>query len=263
MSAHANGLPGLDQRVYVVTGAGGGIGGATALRLLRTGASVVGVDISGKRLAGTAERASDLPGTFVAKKADITVEEGARAAIQVAIDEFETLHGLANIAGGMPNIDLQGFDIAIEALPLDYFHATFALNVDSTFLMSKAAAPFFRERGYGKIVNTASLAAFSNLDELGNLAYNSAKAAVVSLSQAIAQLLGRDGVRCNCIAPGLVFSERVKDFVDEGYVERHKLNAALRDLATPEDLAEAMAFFLEPQSDAVTGEVLRVAAGVR
>ncbi|MCW2957510.1 MAG: putative oxidoreductase [Solirubrobacterales bacterium] len=255
--------PPLHERVYVVTGAGGGIGGATALRLLRTGASVVGVDISGKRLAATAERAADLPGTFAVKKADITVEEGAHAAIQVAIDEFETLHGLANIAGGMPNIDLGGFDIAIEDLPLDYFRATFALNVDSAFLMCKAAAPFFRERGYGKIVNTASLAAFSNYDELGNLAYNSAKAAVVSLSQAIAQLMGNDGVRCNCVAPGLVFSERVRGFVDEGYVDRHQANAALPTLATPDDLAESMAFFLEPQSDAITGELLRVAAGVR
>jgi NAD(P)-dependent dehydrogenase (short-subunit alcohol dehydrogenase family) len=246
-----------------VTGAGGGIGGATALRLLRTGASVVGVDISGKRLAATAEQAADLPGAFVTTKADITVEAGARAAIQVALDAFDTLHGLANIAGGMPNIDLQGFDVPIEDLSLDYFRATFALNVDSAFLMAKAAAPTFRERGYGKIVNTASLAAFSNFDELGNIAYNSAKAAVISLSQAIAQLMGRDGVRCNCVAPGLVFSERVKGFVDEGYVDRHRLNAALPDLATPADLAEGMAFFLEPQSDAVTGEVLRVAAGVR
>ena len=252
-----------DPRIYVVSGAGGGIGGATALRLLRAGAGVVGVDISSKRLAAIEEHAAETPGTFVPCKADLTVEEGARSAVELAIDRFEVLHGLANIAGGMPNIDLGGFDIAIEDMSLDYFRATFALNVDSAFLMAKAAAPHFRERGYGKIVNTASLAAFSNFDELGNLAYNSAKAAVISLSQALAQLMGRDGVRCNCVAPGLVFSDRVMQFVSEGYVARHKLNAALPELATPEDLAEAMAFFLEPQSDAITGEVLRVAAGVR
>jgi NAD(P)-dependent dehydrogenase (short-subunit alcohol dehydrogenase family) len=252
-----------DIRTYVVTGAGGGIGGATALRLLRTGANVCGVDISSKRLAAMAENAAELPGEFATFKADVTIEEAARAAVGHALSTFDDLHGLANIAGGMPNIDLDGFDIAIEDFPLDYFRATFAMNVDSAFLMAKAAAPHFRAQSYGKIVNTASLAAFSNFDELGNLAYNSAKAAVISLSQAIAQLMGPDGVRCNCIAPGLVFSDRVKQFVSEDYVERHKVNAALPDLATPEDLAEGMAFFLEPQSDAITGEVLRVAAGVR
>jgi NAD(P)-dependent dehydrogenase (short-subunit alcohol dehydrogenase family) len=251
------------MRSYIVTGAGGGIGGATALRLLRAGGNVLGVDISSKRLMGTEEQAAGLPGDFAWHKADLTVEGGADAAFAAALERFEVVHGLANIAGGMPNIDLDGFDIPLEDFPLDYFRATFALNVDSAFLMSRACARHFKERGYGKIVNTASLAAFSNFDELGNLAYNSAKAAVVSLSQAIAQLMGRDGVRCNCIAPGLVFSDRVKQFVSEDYVARHKANAALPDLATPEDLAEGMAFFLEPQSDAITGEVLRVAAGVR
>jgi 7-alpha-hydroxysteroid dehydrogenase len=252
-----------EPRTYVVTGAGGGIGGATALRLLRGGANVVGVDISAKRLAAVEQKAAETPGTFATCRADITVEEAAQSTIALALDRFEVLHGVANIAGGMPAIDLEGFDIAIEDLTLDYFQATFALNVDSAFLMAKAAASHFRERGYGKIVNTASLAAFSNYDELGNLAYNSAKAAVIALSQAIAQLMGRDGVRCNCIAPGLVFSDRVKQFVSEDYVARHKRQAALAELATPEDLAEGIAFFLEPTSDAITGEVLRVAAGVR
>lgn len=251
------------MRSYIVTGAGGGIGGATALRLLRNGGNVLGVDISGKRLAATAEQAEGLEGTFAWHKADLTVEGGADAAFEAAVGHFEVVHGLANIAGGMPNIDLDGFDIPLEDFPLDYFRQTFALNVDSAFLMARACAPHFRANGYGKIVNTASLAAFSNFDELGNLAYNSAKAAVVSLSQAIAQLCGPHGIRCNCIAPGLVFSERVKSFVSEDYIERHKANAALPELATPEDLAEGMAFFLEPGSDAVTGEVMRVAAGVR
>jgi 7-alpha-hydroxysteroid dehydrogenase len=253
----------LDERNYVVTGAAGGIGGATALRLLGTGAGVVGVDISATRLGALEERAADLPGTLVTYRADITVEEGAKAAIAFALERFEVLHGLANIAGGMPNIDLDGFDIPIEDLPLDYFRSTFALNVDSAFLMAKSVTPHFTERGYGKIVNTASLAAFSNFDELGNIAYNSAKAAVIGLSQSIGQLLGPKGIRCNCIAPGLVFSDRVKGFVSEDYVERHRVNAALADLASPADLAEGMAYFLEPGSDAVTGEVLRVAAGVR
>lgn len=252
-----------DVRTYLVTGAGGGIGGATALRLLRTGANVCGVDISSKRLAAMAERADGLPGALTTVKVDVTIEAGAQAAIDHCLTAFDALHGLGNIAGGMPNIDLEGFDNPIEEIELGYFRATFALNVDSAFLMAKAAAPHFIAQSYGKIVNTASLAAFSNYDELGNVAYNSAKAAVIGLTQAIAQLMGPHGVRANCIAPGLVMSPRVLQFVSEDYTERHLAQAALPQLSSPDDLAEGMAFFLEPQSDAVTGEVMRVAAGVR
>jgi NAD(P)-dependent dehydrogenase (short-subunit alcohol dehydrogenase family) len=252
-----------EQRSYIVTGAGGGIGGATAERLLRAGGNVLGVDVSQRRLDALGERAQDLPGEYATHRADLTVDGGGQAVADAAIDRFEVIHGLANIAGGMPNIDLGGFDIAIEDLPLDYFRATFALNVDSAFLTAKAIAPHFYEHGYGKIVNTASLAAFSNYHELGNLAYNAAKAAVVGLSQAMSMLMGDKGVRVNCIAPGLVMSPKVLEFVDAGYVARHKANAAMPDLASPENLADGMAFFLEPGSDAVSGEVLRVAAGVR
>ncbi|MGK0680613.1 SDR family oxidoreductase, partial [Proteus mirabilis] len=74
---------------------------------------------------------------------------------------------------------------------------------------------------------------------------------------------GRKGVRANCIAPGLVLSARVQQFVQDDYMQRHLDYTTLGDLATPEDLAEGIAFFLEPQSDAVTGETMRVAAGVR
>ena len=139
----------------------------------------------------------------------------------------------------------------------------YALNVNSAFLMCRALEAHFLERRYGKILNVASLAAFANRPELGNVAYNSAKAAVIALTQSISVQMGRRGVRANCVAPGLVLSDRVRQWIDDGYLQRHLDYTAMDDLATPEDLAEGIAFFLEPQSDAVTGETLRVAAGVR
>jgi NAD(P)-dependent dehydrogenase (short-subunit alcohol dehydrogenase family) len=250
-------------RTYIVTGGGGGIGGATIHRLLRAGANVLAVDISYRRLSAVKERASGLGGRMETLKADVTTESAAQAAVTQALEYFGDLHGVANVAGGMPDYQDTDMDRALEEISLDYFRRVFALNVDSAFLLSKAATPHFKKKRYGKIVNVASLAAFANRPELGNAAYNPAKKAVIGLSETLSLLLGRDGIRVNTIAPGLVISDRVRDTLDEGYQQRHLAQTALGELATAADLAEGIAFFLEPASDAITGETLRVAAGVR
>lgn len=253
----------LDKRVYIVTGAGGGIGGAAALRLLKVGSKVLATDLSSRRLAKTVEKAQGLPGTIVTLKADVTTEEGTAAIIDAALSEFGAVHGVANVAGGMVNIDREVYDIPLESFTLDSWRAMYALNVDSAFLMCRGLEKHFVAQRYGKVVNVASLAAFANRMELGNAAYNSAKAAVVAFTQALSMQGGRLGIRANCIAPGLTLSDRVRSWIDEGYLNRHLDYTALGDLPTPDDLGEGIAFFLEPQSDAVTGETLRVAAGVR
>ncbi len=250
-------------RTYIVTGGGGGIGGATVKRLLGTGANVLAVDISSRRLNEVKEACTGLPGRLEVIKADITAETPAELSVQAALDHFGGLHGVANVAGGMPNYVGTDMDRPLETISLDYFRAMFALNVDSAFLMSKAAVPHFKRQQYGKIVNVASLAAFANRPELGNVAYNPAKKAVIGLAETLSLLLGRDGIRVNTIAPGLVMSNRARTTLDEAYNQRHLAWTALGRLATPEELAEGIAFFLEPASDGVTGETLRVSAGVR
>jgi NAD(P)-dependent dehydrogenase (short-subunit alcohol dehydrogenase family) len=253
----------LAERVYIVTGAGGGIGGAAAARLLRVGSSVLAVDLSSRRLAETVEKTAELPGTLRTIKADITTEEGTATVIELALTEFGAVHGVANVAGGMVNIDREVYDIPLESFSLEAWRQMYALNIDSAFLMCRGLEKHFVAQHYGKVVNVASLAAFANRMELGNAAYNSAKAAVVAFTQSLSMQGGRLGIRANCIAPGLVLSDRVRQWIDEGYLQRHLDYTALGDLATPADLAEGIAFFLEPQSDAITGETMRVAAGVR
>ena len=95
------------------------------------------------------------------------------------------------------------------------------------------------------------------------MAYNPAKKAVIGLSETLSVLLGRDGIRANTIAPGLVLSDRASGALGDGFKSRHLAQTALGRLATKDELAEGIAFFLEPQSDGVTGETMRVAAGFR
>ena len=250
-------------RTYIVTGAAGGIGGATVKRLLRTGANVLGVDISQRRLDAFAAGLADLPGRFATYRADLSNEDEVKAVIVCALDTFGDLTGVANVAGGMIGIEADSMDRPLAQIGLDYFRRTFAVNVDSAFLMAKHAEPHFVAKGYGKIVNVASLAAFANRPDLGDTAYNPAKAAVVALTQTLSILLGRSGIRVNAVAPGLVFSPKVTETFGGAYVERHLGYTALGKFATVEDEAEGIAFFLEPQSDAISGEVLRVSAGTR
>lgn len=250
-------------RSYIVTGGGGGIGGATVLRLLRTGANVLAVDISSKRMMGVKEKAAGLPGRMEELKADITAEAAADGAVKHALELFGDLHGVANVAGGMPAYSADSMDCSLESITLDYFQRMFALNVDSAFLMSRAATPHFKKKQYGKIVNVASLAAFANRPGLGNAAYNPAKKAVIGLAETLSVLLGPDGIRVNTIAPGLVMSDRASNTLDDAYKKDHLSQVPLGRLATPADLAEGIAFFLEPQSDGITGETMRVAAGYR
>lgn len=252
-----------DVRTYIVTGAAGGIGGAAAERLLRAGSNVVAVDISATRLEAFAERTAHHPGELLTVRSDITVEEGGRDVVARTLDRFETFHGIANVAGGIPKIDENSYDMLLKDISLEFFTATFKLNVESAFLMTKAAEDHLIEREYGKVVNVASLAAWGNRHELGNAPYNSAKAAVVGLTRTLSMLLGKHGIRVNAIAPGLILSPRVESFVEKGYHDRHLESTALGRLATLQEAGELIGFLLEPASDGVTGEVVRVAAGVR
>jgi len=253
----------VETRTYIVTGAAGGIGGATAKRLLRTGANVLGVDISQRRLDAFAETCSYLPGKLAVYRADLSKEDEVRAVIANCLETFDDMTGIANVAGGMVAIESESMDRPLAQIGLDYFRRTFEINVDSAFLMCKHAEPYFVKKGYGKICNVASLAAFSNRNDLGDTAYNPAKAAVVALTQTLSLLLGRSGIRVNAVAPGLVFSPKVTETFGGAYVDRHLAATALGKFATVDDEAEGIAFFLEPQSDGITGEVLRVSAGTR
>jgi len=252
-----------DQRTYIVSGAAGGIGGATVARLLRSGACVLGTDISQKRLNALVERNTEHAEKLAIMRADLTSEPATQAVVAACLERFGALHGIANVAGGMVGIDADSMDRPLQQIGHQYFQRTYALNVESAFLMCKAAEPHFIAQEYGKIVNIASLAAFANRHDLGDVAYNPAKAAIVALTQTLSLLCGRSGIRVNCVAPGLVQSDKVKEVFGADYVQRHLDATALGTLATIDDEAEAIAFFLEPQSDMITGEVLRVSAGTR
>ncbi|MBU1359010.1 MAG: SDR family oxidoreductase [Gammaproteobacteria bacterium] len=250
-------------RNFVVTAAAGGIGGELTMLLLEGGASVLACDISGKRLALLEERAGPMRDRLAVLKVDVADETGAGRAADTAIERFGTVHGVANIAGGIAGIGEDIIDRPIERISPDEYRQTVRLNLDSAFFMTRALVPHFRSQRYGKVVNVASLAAFGNFDHMGNAGYDAAKAGVVGLTHTLSRSLGPDGIRINVVAPGSVYTDKVRQAFSPEFIELQRSRIPLREHVGPLDVAKALAFFLSTESDAVSGEVLRASGGLR
>lgn len=250
-------------RNYLLTAAAGGIGGELAMLLLDAGARVFACDISGRRLAALQERAGERAGRLAVLKVDVADEGGAGAAAKAAIETLGTVHGLANVAGGIAGIGEDLIDRPIDRIAFAEYEQTLRLNLHSAFLMTRALVPHFRGQRYGKVVNVASLAAFGNFDGMGNPGYDAAKAGVVGLTHTLCRSLGPDGIRVNVVAPGSIYTERVRQAFSSEFLDMQRRRIPLREHVGPLDVARTLAFFLSPESDAVSGEVVRVSGGLR
>jgi 7-alpha-hydroxysteroid dehydrogenase len=250
-------------RAYVVTAAAGGIGSELVGILLADGARVLACDISSRRLTALSERFAQHREQLITLKADTADEAGVESVRRLAQDKLGDMHGLANVAGGIVGIGEDLIDRPLEKITLDEFQQTYRLNLQSAFLMIRALTPHFRARRYGKVVNVASLAAFGNFDHMGNAAYDAAKAAVIGLTHTLCRSLGPDGVRVNVVAPGSVFTERVQAAFSAEFNERQRQRIPLKIHTGPRDVANALAFFLSPLSDQISGELIRVSGGLR
>src|SRR5258708_31350442 len=189
------------QRLFVVSAGAGGIGGELVGRLLATGHRVLACDISSRRLAAVCERFRPHENSLLTHKADVADEASASRIAEIAVEHFDIVHGLANVAGGIAGIGEDVIDRSIERIGLEEMRQTFRLNVDSAFLLTRALVPAFKAARYGKIVNVASLAAFGNFDHMGNAAYDAAKAAVIGLTRTLSRSLGRDGIPVHGVEP--------------------------------------------------------------
>jgi len=187
--------------VFLVTGAGSGLGAAVASQVVADGGFVVCADIN--RGAGESV-AADLGANVRFIPTDVTSEADGQAAVDLAIDSFGHLHGLINCAGVAPGEKILGRNGAHR---LDSFAKTVGINLIGTFNMIRlAAAAIVKEEAgaegeRGVIVNTASIAAFDG--QIGQAAYAASKAGVVGLTLPVARELARHGVRVVTVAPGI------------------------------------------------------------
>jgi 3-oxoacyl-[acyl-carrier protein] reductase len=229
----------------VVTGAGRGIGAAIATRLARDGFKVVVTDLDASAATAVADRIDGL-----AAQLDVTDKD---AALSLAAT-LPRVDALINNAGIFP-------PAAIAEVSPEQFRLVMDVNVLGALIMTQALLPQLTAAAHAAIVNVASIAA--KLPTPGTAAYSPSKAAVVSLTKLCAVELADRGIRVNAIAPGGVRTEGTANVsADDDREARFNALIPAGRRAVPEDIADAVPFFLSRDSRYVTGQVLYVDGGL-
>jgi 3-oxoacyl-[acyl-carrier protein] reductase len=248
----------LDQRVALITGAAGGLGRATALRLAREGASLClsdRADLTEILALVQAEGAR-----AIAAPADVTDVAAVEAMVARTVAELGALDVLVNIAG----ISSHGASDDIDAMEFDRILRG---NLTSVFICCKAALPVMRARGYGRIVNMSSILGKNGgnprpwIDpaeqkRAGSVAYGASKAGVHALTYYLAKENARFGITVNAVAPGPIATHMTRNFP-----ESLRNLIPLGRMGAPEDVADAVAYLAGDSAGFVTGEVLDVNGG--
>ena len=241
-------------RTAIVTGGANGIGRATVERFLRDGYRVVLVDIveSGQGIADESD------GRAVFLRADLAEEGTAQAAVQLAIERFSGLDTVVN-NGGVSLLR----DVAEMTLPeWDRVHA---INLRAAWLFVRAARVHLREREHASVVNVSSFHGGATIDNF--TAYAASKAGVDGFTRAAAVELASDGLRVNAVAPGVIHTSMLQNWLDtvpdlDSALDRMRTYQPLGRLGRPEEIACAIAFLASKEASFITGTTLLVDGGV-
>ena len=255
MTAPAGRLAG---RVAIVTGAGSGIGRATATLLAAEGAHVLVADINEPAAAGVAADIVAAGGDAAPSVTDVSVEAQVAAMVAAAVERWGRLDILHNNAADLGPSTL-GRDRHVARMEREVWDRTLAVNLTGAMLGCKYAVPEMIRGGGGAIVNTSSAAAFGGHHSL--VAYGVSKAGLNALTQYVATAYGRDGVRCNAVAPGFVLTEAAERGYDEAQQREFERYHLTPRLGRPDDIARAVLFLVSDDAVFVTGHVFPIDGG--
>jgi NAD(P)-dependent dehydrogenase (short-subunit alcohol dehydrogenase family) len=258
----------LAGKTALVTGAARGIGRAHALWLASLGADIVINDINlkaheefGEKI--TAETVMDevkaLGVACIGIEADVTRQEQVEAMVKKAVDTFGAVDILINNAGGLAGDMADSFAASVNEADLT---ATLNRNLIGTIFCAQAVSPKMKECGWGRIVNTSSQAGLRPQEGGIYASYGAAKAGVIAYTRYLAVELAPHGITVNCIAPGYVATDRLTTRVFNQMENPAKeLGIPMGRLASPDDIARVVEFFVTDLSDYVTGQCLSVCGG--
>jgi NAD(P)-dependent dehydrogenase (short-subunit alcohol dehydrogenase family) len=245
----------LEGKVAVITGAGSGIGRASALRFAAEGARVLVVDWSSRKSAAVVQEITDAGGEAAAQVANVRYADACRDMIEAAVDRWGRLDVLFNNAGTTrpaqaPDLSEEDWDLVQET------------TLKSTWLGCKYAIPHMRRVGGGSIVNTASVEGL--VGDRDSVAYCAAKAGVVNLTRCVAVDHAHENIRANCVCPGVIATPAVVNWLMPEAEHRARMGRLhpLGRLGQAEEVAALALFLASDEASFITGAAVPVDGGL-
>ncbi len=240
----------LANKVAFVTGAGSGIGAATAVRLAKEGAAVCCADVNEAGLKKVVEEIKGGGGRAIHALCDVSKKSDVEAAVRKTVAELGGLHCVVNNAGITR-------DKMSKKMSEEDWDAVLAVNLKGTFLVCQAAIGVMSDKKYGRIVNTASVAVRGNV---GQANYSASKAGIVGLTRTLALECARANITVNCVAPGATDTPMFAN-VPEDIKQAIVKSIPLQRMAAPADIAAVHAFLCSDDAAYVTGQLIYVDGG--
>jgi 3-oxoacyl-[acyl-carrier protein] reductase len=240
----------LDGKVAVITGAGGALGAAMAVRFLEEGAKLVLTDVSQPRLEAMLKELN-VGSRAIAVVADATSAEDTDEIVAQATAAFSTIDVWINNAG-------LARDATMRKMTVDDFDLVIDVHLKGAWLGTRAAADWMRDHGGGSIINVSSIS--GKVGNPGQTNYSAAKAGMIGLTKAAAKEVGFAGVRVNAIQPGLINSPMLADMPEK--VQESRLGEIpLGRFGEPDEVADVVIFLASDMSRYMTGTVLEISGG--
>ena len=248
----------MKGKVAIVTGSATGVGAATAVMLAQKGCNVViNYTRSKEEAMATAQLVEQHNVESLVFQADVSNDDDCQSMVEAAINKWGKIDYLVNNAGKTKFNPFEN----LEGLSSEDFLDIYSVNVVGPYQMIKAVVPYMKKQGGGAIVNDSSLAGINGVGS--SIAYVTSKAALNMMTKSLAHVLGPE-IRINTVAPGPIKTRWLKGGMDDdaysALIEQAEKELPLRQVATPEDVAETLVWFLEG-AKLITGEVLIVDSG--
>lgn len=242
----------LSNKVAIITGAGRGIGQAAALRFAREGAKVVVCDLDKAGVSDTVALIQEQGGEAAGFDLDVTDKASVERMVDSVVVRWNRIDALVNNAGVV-------MDAQLKDMSEEQFDRVIAINLKGSYNMARAVVPVMIRQGSGAIINTASIAGVYG--NFGQTNYAASKAGVIGMILTWAKELGRKGIRCNAVAPGLIETP-ITASIPEKVMDAMKQKIPLGRPGKPDEIAAVYAFLASEEASYVNGAVIEVSGGM-
>ncbi|MCH7731771.1 MAG: 3-oxoacyl-[acyl-carrier-protein] reductase [Candidatus Marinimicrobia bacterium] len=244
-------MQGLKNKIVVVTGAGQGIGKATAIRFANEGSKVVVAEYNSTTGKAVSDMIAESGGNSLFVQVDISKRESVQKMVSETMKKFGRIDVLVNNAGVID-------DVTLKKMTDEQFDRVVNVNMKGTFICTQEVATIMREQEYGVILNAASVVALYG--NFGQTNYVASKAGIIGMTKVWARELGKYNIRVNAVAPGFIQTDMVKDIPEE-VLTASLQHVPLKRMGQPEEVAATYCFLASDDASYITGTVISVDGG--